>query len=65
MPELLENREIPLSDRNEDDVLMTEALMKDGTTVQVEVNKLHEFWAINKDNIQTQKFTPRGKRRSA
>ena len=38
---------------------MTTALMKDGTTVQVEVDKLADFWATNKDNIQTQKFIPR------
>jgi hypothetical protein len=63
MPELLEI--ITLSDQNQDDVLMTEALMRDGTTAQVELDKLAEFWANNKDNIQTQKFTPRGKRRTA
>jgi len=56
MPELLENI---LSDRHQDDAVKTTALMKDGTTVQVEIDNLPEFWATNKDNIQPQKFTPR------
>jgi hypothetical protein len=59
MPELLENKEIALSDRRQDDAVITETLMKDGSTIQVEVDKLAEFWAAKKENIQPQKFSPR------
>jgi hypothetical protein len=56
MPELLE---FTLVNRNQDDAVMTTAVMKDGSMVPVEVDKLAEFWAAKKENIQPQKFSPR------
>jgi hypothetical protein len=38
---------------------MTTVLMKNGATVQVDIDDLSEFWSANKDNIQLQKFIPR------
>jgi hypothetical protein len=40
-------------------IIITTTLMKDGTEAQVNLDDLPEFLAANKDNIQTQKFTPR------
>jgi len=46
------------------DPITTTTLMKDGSIVQVDLDNLPEFWDVNKNNIQTQKFIPRRSRSS-
>ncbi len=59
MPELLENKEISLSDR------MVKVDLVDGNTVAVELDQLADYVNQNQENIKFHKFSPRGKRRSA
>jgi len=55
MPELLENKEIDLSDRSSQFTVY----LKDGSTEKVEASELGSYLENNADKLETRKFTPR------
>ena len=56
----MENEAITLSDRHP----VTVELL-DGSIVTMDISELAEYIEVNRDRIQSHKFSPRGKRRAA